>query len=211
MAWMYAQTPFPNPKAGRPHEYIVYFGCQVIYPEAKKWMKLPGRLVHQYYTDWRDAAGPVHQDIHLTDQPNALYTVVGGKQTEVEEPSLAEAYAAKYGFQGVVFMPAGKDPINHPNLAKQLEEQSQATFISWVKECVETYRAQKEAAKSQGGLRMPSPWERHCFKLLGIEETFATADQMVNAQKPTQVTVNLTPEMIAAALEKATSPIQKEG
>ena len=215
MAWMYSMTSWPDPKHGRPHEYLVHYGCQVIYPEAKKWMRLPGRLVHQYYTDWRDASGPVHQDVHMTDQPNPLYTVVGGKQVEVEEPSLVDAFKAKYTHAGVVFMPPGQDPEKYPNRAKELEQQAAENFQFFIKECVENYKAQREVARTNGGVRMPTIWERHCFKLLGIDEAiFSTADEMIRQRQPQmqpQVTIQLTPEMVQTALEKATAPeVQKE-
>lgn len=107
-------------------------------------------------------------------------------------------------------MPPGQDPEKYPNKAKELEQQAADNFMFFVKECVENYKAQREVARTNGGVRMPTIWERHCFKLLGIDEAiFSTADEMMRARQPQiqpQVTIQLTPDMVASVLDKATAP-----
>lgn len=186
--YLWSEEQFPGSTAsGRKHEYLqVLGGIIVLVPAAQRWVKLDARYqTPRRHDDWKDLQG--HVETHAADE-------------------VAEAVVNTYGFRGIVV--TEEEPGTEKS--KALIAQAKATNLKWRQSVVEDFMSQRKAAElGRPGRLAPTAYEEECFTVLGIQIP-STVESMRTAQAPPVIQVNITPEQLRAAANKAVPTSEDE-
>ncbi len=206
--WIYSIESWPGTvEHGRNAEYIQVLGHQIGPVFEREWFQLKNRYGQPYHRDYIDAAGPLHFNWHTAEE------IVTGQIDTVDpkgNPIVAQEMGIlqKYGHLGVVTLRSSDgaflnaDREGNDVLKRRMEKQAEASHQRWMKEVTEVFMAIRREKISGGiGRLLPTRFERYCFETLAIPVP-DTVEEIREKHAPVNVTVQVTPQMIADAKPK---------